>query len=58
MRKIDPKRNKEEQERPWEATMVSEVRNGGDLDQVGGSESRQKWMDWWWDARGRCGREE
>lgn len=38
VRKIDPKRNKEEQERRWEATMVFEVRNGGDLDQVGVSD--------------------
>lgn len=58
MRKIDPKRNKEEQERRLEATMVFEVGNGGDLDKVGGSEGRQKWMDWWWDEHGGCGREE
>ena len=50
---MNPQRNKEDAERRWEATLVFEVGNGGDLDQAGSNEGRQKWMDRWWDEGGR-----
>lgn len=40
-----------------EATVVSEVGNGGGLDQVHSSECRRTWMGCWWGDHGGGGRD-